>query len=72
MIVTRLGSKKISPPDGFIVQRRGLGDTIEDINRRLGVTSIVKKVSSAMGIEDCGCDKRRDALNRMFPYDTNK
>ena len=46
---------------------RGLGDTIEKITTATGVKKVVDTVSKATG-KDCGCNKRRDALNRMFPY----
>ena len=41
----------------------GLGDSIEKITKATGVKKVVEKV-----VKDCGCDKRRDTLNRMFPY----
>lgn len=47
---------------------KGLGDTIEKITTATGIKSAVKKVADAVGVEDCGCDKRRDTLNRVFPY----
>ena len=37
---------------------KGLGDTIE---------KIVEKVSEVTG-KDCGCAKRQDTLNKLFPY----
>lgn len=45
----------------------GLGDTIEKITTATGVKKVVDTVSKATG-KDCGCGKRKDALNRMFPY----
>lgn len=51
------------------VRSRGLGDTIAKITRRTGVEKVVKTVVKAVtGNEDCGCDKRIDSLNRVFPY----
>jgi hypothetical protein len=47
---------------------KGLGDTIEKITKATGIKKIVDTVSNATG-KDCGCDKRRDKLNRIFPYD---
>jgi hypothetical protein len=49
-------------------KNKGLGDTIEKITKATGIKKIVETVSKATG-KDCGCDKRRDALNRIFPYD---
>ena len=47
---------------------RGLGDTIEKFTTKTGIKKAVKVVSKKMGVEDCGCDDRRDTLNRIFPY----
>tara|TARA_R100000664_G_C2757992_1_gene146609 strand:- start:529 stop:774 length:246 start_codon:yes stop_codon:yes gene_type:complete len=49
------------------MKSRGLGDTIEKITKATGVKSVVDKVAKATG-KDCGCNKRRDTLNRIFPY----
>ena len=46
---------------------RGLGDTIEKITRATGIKKVVDKVSKATG-KDCGCNKRKEALNKAFPY----
>lgn len=50
---------------------KGLGDTIEKITTATGIKKVVKTVSEAVG-KDCGCNKRKDALNRMFPYQDKK
>tara|TARA_R100000278_G_C5472698_1_gene165075 strand:+ start:2026 stop:2193 length:168 start_codon:yes stop_codon:yes gene_type:complete len=47
---------------------RGFGDSVEKFTQRTGIKSVVKKVTKAMGVEDCGCGKRRDALNKVVPY----
>jgi|TARA_R100000084_G_scaffold91962_1_gene45833 hypothetical protein len=47
---------------------KGLGDSIEKFTTKTGIKSVVKKVTKAMGVEDCGCGKRRDALNKVVPY----
>ena len=46
---------------------KGLGDTIEKITKATGIRKVVKKVSKAID-KDCGCAKRQDNLNRLFPY----
>jgi len=43
---------------------RGLGDSIEKFTKATGIKQVVNKVTKG----GCGCDKRRDSLNRMFPY----
>ena len=46
---------------------RGFGDTVEKITRATGVKKVVDKISKVTG-KDCGCGKRKAALNRVFPY----
>jgi len=50
------------------VKSRGFGDTVEKFTKATGIKKVVKAVAG----EDCGCNKRRDTLNRIFPYDKNK
>ena len=51
-------------------QSKGLGDTIEKITTATGIKKVVETVAKATG-KDCGCAKRRDTLNRVFPYNNN-
>ena len=46
---------------------KGLGDTIENITKATGIKKVVEAVSEATGI-DCGCEDRKDLLNKLFPY----
>ena len=46
---------------------KGLGDTIGKITKATGIKKVVDTVSKAAG-KDCGCGKRKDNLNKMFPY----
>ena len=48
-------------------QSRGLGDTIEKITKATGIKSIVEGAARVVK-KDCGCGKRKDTLNKMFPY----
>jgi hypothetical protein len=43
---------------------QGLGDTIEQITEATGI----KKVVKALFGDDCGCDERKEKLNKLFPY----
>jgi hypothetical protein len=43
---------------------KGLGDTIDQITTATGIKALVKFVAG----EDCGCDQRKEALNKLFPY----
>jgi hypothetical protein len=49
------------------MKSRGLGDSIEKVTQMTGVKKVVETISKKMG-KDCGCGKRVDNLNRMFPY----
>ena len=46
---------------------KGLGDTIEKITKATGIKSIVEG-AARVAKKDCGCGKRKDTLNKMFPY----
>jgi len=45
----------------------GLGDTLERITEATGIKAVVEKVTEITGW-DCGCDKRKEILNKLFPY----
>jgi len=47
---------------------KGLGDTIEKITTATGVKQAVNTLFKSTG-RGCGCDKRKDKLNKMFPYE---
>ena len=49
------------------MKSKGLGDSIEKITKATGIKKVVDKVSEATG-KDCGCKKRKETLNRFFPY----
>ena len=49
---------------------KGLGDTIEKITKATGIKKVVDKVNKVTG-KDCGCGKRKETLNNLFPYNTN-
>ena len=46
---------------------KGLGDSIEKFTKATGIKRVVNKIAKATG-KDCGCNKRKDTLNRFFPY----
>ena len=43
---------------------KGLGDTIEKITKATGIDKVAKAVLG----DDCGCDERKEKLNKIFPY----
>ena len=52
-------------------QSKGLGDTINKFTTATGLNILAKKAANAIGKKDCGCNKRREALNKVFPYKNN-
>lgn len=42
---------------------RGLGDSIENFTKATGIKKLADSIPGG-----CGCGKRRDALNKIFPY----
>ena len=50
---------------------KGLGDTIEKITKATGIKKIVDKVNKVTG-KECGCEERKQTLNRLFPYNYNQ
>jgi hypothetical protein len=42
----------------------GLGDSIEKFTEATGIKKVVEFIAG----EDCGCDDRKEALNKLFPY----
>jgi len=49
-------------------ESKGLGDTIAKVTHVLKLDVLAEKVAHAMGEEDCGCNRRREKLNELFPY----
>ena len=50
---------------------KGLGDSIEKITKATGVKSfmhVLIKNGMFGKKKDCGCNKRKDQLNKAFPY----
>ena len=45
----------------------GLGDLVEAATTVTGVKAATEAVAKATG-KDCGCKRRRDKLNRLFPF----
>lgn len=42
---------------------KGLGDTIEKFTEATGIKALVHAI-----IDDCGCEQRKEKLNKLFPY----
>jgi len=49
------------------VESKGIGDTIEKIAEATGVRKVVKVIENVTK-KPCGCQKRKEKLNKAFPY----
>ena len=46
------------------MKSKGLGDSVEKFTRLTGIKKFTEKVLG----KNCNCEKRKDQLNKMFPY----
>ena len=43
---------------------KGLGDSVEKVLKATGIDKVAKKILG----DDCGCEERKEALNKLYPY----
>ena len=46
---------------------KGLGTKIADVTKALGLDIVAETVADVLGADDCGCAKRAEDLNKLFP-----
>jgi len=46
---------------------KGLGDSIEKITKTTGIKKVVEILEEKFDF-NCGCEKRKEILNKIFPY----
>ncbi len=54
------------------MKSKGLGDSIEKFTKTTGIKSLTTFLHSNGLIKDCGCDKRKETLNKVVPYKNKK
>jgi hypothetical protein len=48
---------------------KGVGDTIARATKATGIDKFADRLANGLNIPGgCGCKKRQDKLNKMFPY----
>lgn len=47
---------------------KGLGDSIARVTHATGMDRLAEKMAKYAGKRDCGCKKRQERLNQLFPY----
>jgi len=50
------------------MKSKGLGDSIEKFTKATGIKTLAEATAKLAGKKDCGCNKRKQALNKAFPY----
>lgn len=51
---------------------QGLGDDVAKIAAAMRLDIAANRIAKAAGKKDCGCKKRQEKLNQMFPYNKNE
>ena len=70
LAVEELKSEGLSLQEEEVGESEGLGDTVEKVLSKFGITTkLMEKVS---GITNCRCKERKKWLNKIFPYGNNK
>ena len=49
------------------MESRGLGDSIEKFTKATGIKKVVDTMSKGLN-SPCGCEGRKESLNKIFPY----
>lgn len=55
-----------------IIKSKGLGDTIAKITSFFKLDILAHRIAIFFGYDDCGCDRRRNKLNKLIPYKNAK
>lgn len=50
---------------------KGLGDDIAKFTHATGLDKVAMKLANLFGHEDCGCDERKELMNKLVPYQKN-
>ena len=53
------------------MKSRGLGDDIKKITSVTRLDRLAERIAELTS-SDCGCDRRQEKLNKMFPYKRRK
>jgi len=56
----------------YVGRPRGLGDRVANVLKAVGVDAAVEGIAKQVGMNDCGCGKRRKYLNEKFPNQDGK
>tara|TARA_R110002020_G_scaffold97546_3_gene232518 strand:+ start:206 stop:622 length:417 start_codon:yes stop_codon:yes gene_type:complete len=60
--------KKVTTKKEVEPKMEGLGDLVEKVTEATGIKKVVKAVFG----DDCGCDERREKLNKLLSFKTEE
>ena len=55
-----------------VMPSKGLGDDIKKITSTIKLDKIAEQIAASVGKKGCGCAKRQEKLNKLFPYGDKK
>lgn len=55
-----------------MAKSEGLGDTVAKVLKFFYIDILADKIAHLLGYEDCGCTRRKSALNKLFSYKKKK
>ncbi len=71
IIIEVLENNEINP---FIsqeeIEKKGLGDVVEDVLTKFGITQ--ERYKKWLNLEECDCTKRKEWLNNFFSWKVKK
>ena len=50
---------------------KGLGDDIARFTHFTGIDTLASGIAKLLGKEDCGCEERKEFINKLVPYPQN-
>ena len=51
---------------------KGLGDLVAKVFKFFYIDVLVEKIAHLLGYEYCGCTRRKNTLNKLFPFKKKK
>lgn len=70
-VIVELEKKGLTPDiEPIKFHTRGLGDVVESVLVKFGITQ--EKYKSWFSLEECDCTKRKEWLNKFFSWQTKR
>ena len=70
LVINELQDRGIDVNSHIENDTRGLGDVVEDVLKKFGITE--KRFKEWFNLKECGCSKRKKWLNGLFNWKINQ